>query len=1119
MFRRMPLNLLPRRPRRYWLNTLLLLVIAVPGLSKTGWPQVPANQVPANKMPPAIKVPPGFQVDHFADDDLAHDIHSLTFDAQGRVVVSGPGYVRILIDTDGDGLADDFRTFADGPATGAQGLYFMGPHLLASGDEGLQIFRDDDRDDRADGPPQTVLKIKAGGEHHVHSIQRGPDGWWYLIAGNNAGVTQTYAALPTSPISRPEAGVLMRLKPDLSEGEIVADGFRNAYDFAFNPQGDIFTFDSDGERDVSLPWYRPCRVFHVTPRSNSGWVSRSWKRPDDFPDMPRAIAAFGRGSPTGVVCYRHTHFPSHYDGAVFVLDWTFGRVLAMSMEQEHGFWKASPEVFATGNGHFGFAPTDLEVSPDGSLFVSVGGRGSRGGVYRISWTGAEAVSTPAADNKAADETAAADRLDAILDAPQPLSGWSRARWYPEARELGATAFAAVATDERRKSDQRIRAIEILTDVFGGPDAATLHILTHARSIPVRARAAWAVGRSRPASPGAVVLSSFLSDSEPLVTRFALEALTTVTDARVLDQCLPRLAAALGSEDAAVRFAASVVIVRLSPEQRRQLQQLLADNRRAQVTMALGATERSDQFSPSSARLAARIIADDGADNDLRFAALRLLQLALGDVGPSEGRPGMLESYLARADLSGHSAELQELRRLLEDAFPCADERCNRELIRCISMLGSSSRDLIAGLLARITETSHPADDVHCLAALTQIDAIRTLQQSAATASGLVSLEIKIRDQQLKQDSNWDDRIRELYETLCQRDSMIPKVIVEQPGFGMPGHVLFLHLIPADRTQRAIDGFARNIRQNPEYQWNDDVVSVLGRSHTDKHHQLLREQLDNPSVRDAVLVVLSRSPRPEDRRRFVEGLDSPQFSVVKACVQALKQLPRSNDASELHLLLRTARRMDQKPQEFALREDLIRLLQNNTGQSFGFAFGSDGHRPQPEAFSRWQQHLQKRFPDFKPLVDQGGSAQHVMERLSEISWAAGRPARGEQLFARLSCSRCHGGRKALGPDLQGVTRRFSRNDLWAAIVDPNRDVSERYQMTTIATTDGKVYSGLIVYESVDGLLLRDAEHRTYRIEAGDIETKVKRRQSLMPAGLLKSVVDQDLADLDAYLRQL
>ena len=36
-----------------------------------------------------LLVPEGFSVTLYADDDLAHDIYSLTIDAQGRVVVAG----------------------------------------------------------------------------------------------------------------------------------------------------------------------------------------------------------------------------------------------------------------------------------------------------------------------------------------------------------------------------------------------------------------------------------------------------------------------------------------------------------------------------------------------------------------------------------------------------------------------------------------------------------------------------------------------------------------------------------------------------------------------------------------------------------------------------------------------------------------------------------------------------------------------------------------------------------------------------------------------------------------------------------------------------------------------
>ena len=1068
-----------------------------------------------NAQSPGILVPTGFRVEHYADDDLAHDIQCMTFDTKGRVVVSGPGYVRILIDSDNDGKADTFKQFADGPNTGCQGMHFMGPHLLCTGDEGVLIYRDENGDDRADGPPTTILKVAAGGEHNVHSIQRGPDGLWYIIAGNMSGVTGSYASLATSPLKTPESGVLMRLKPDLSEGEILSDGFRNAYDFAFNPVGDVFTFDSDGERDVSLPWYLPCRVFHVTPRSNAGWVSRSWKRPNDFPDMPPVVGAFGRGSPTGVVSYRHLQFPSRYDGALFVLDWTFGRVLALTLEEKDGLWNGTPSVFAMGTGNFGFAPTDIEVGPDGSLYVSVGGRGTRGSVFRFVCTENQVL--PAV-SPAADATAV-EQLNFVLSASQPESSWSLAQWLPAAINLGKSAFVSAATDEGRRPIQRVRAIEILTSVFDGLDPATARTLTSARSAPVRARTAWSIGRTNPSSPDVDAMYRLLDDQEPLVARFALEALMTVQDQQVLDKCLPLIAVALGSPNPAIRKAAANTIAVFSVQQRDQIAQLIESNLTSKMWLALGTTARTRQASLPGVGIALQSLQEKHESPEDLLVSLRLLQLSLGDVGPQTGIPAAFESYTARGDLQVPGLPLNELRKTMADRFPSGNSAVDRELVRNIAILGSSEPALIEKLLATITSETSPSDDIHRMAALSRIQTPRTLEQSDATARALVNLDLKIVQQQLKQDSNWDARLIEFYEALCSADPMISETIGAQPGFGFPGHVLFLRNISPDRIQQAIDGFATQIESNENYEWNRDVVFVLARSNRKEHLTLIRSQLDNLSIQEAVLTVMARDPLPEDRQFYIEGLASAQPTAIAASLNALTKLPRSVDAAEQHALLATVQQLNHDENEFRLRELAIRLLQNNLSQSFEFVFGKAGHKPQPDAIHRWADYLKSRFPDFTPPLQGGQESATVLSMLNDVAWDSGDAVRGKQLFTKLSCAKCHGGRRALGPDLQGVTKRFSRDDLFASIVDPNRDISARYQLTTIVTRSGKTYSGLIVYESVDGVILRDAEQNTSRIEAADIETQIKRRASLMPNGLLRNVTQQNLADLDAYLRSL
>ena len=134
----------------------------------------------------SFRAPDGFEVTLFADDDLAHNIYSMTIDSQGRVAVSGPGYVKILHDDDGDGRADHAIRFADLPKSGAQGLYFDGPNLLCTGDGALRYLRDTDGDGRADEVGEVWAEL-ANPEHGAHAIRKGPDGWFYVICGNNAG--------------------------------------------------------------------------------------------------------------------------------------------------------------------------------------------------------------------------------------------------------------------------------------------------------------------------------------------------------------------------------------------------------------------------------------------------------------------------------------------------------------------------------------------------------------------------------------------------------------------------------------------------------------------------------------------------------------------------------------------------------------------------------------------------------------------------------------------------------------------------------------------------------------------------------------------------------------------
>jgi putative membrane-bound dehydrogenase-like protein len=131
---------------------------------------------------------------------------------------------------------------------------------------------------------------------------------------------------------------------------------------------------------------------------------------------------------------------------------------------------------------------------------------------------------------------------------------------------------------------------------------------------------------------------------------------------------------------------------------------------------------------------------------------------------------------------------------------------------------------------------------------------------------------------------------------------------------------------------------------------------------------------------------------------------------------------------------------------------------------------------------------------------------------------GRPEKGREVFIK-TCATCHrafGQGTDVGPDLATVTGR-SPEDLLMHILDPNREVAPNYVNYSVATSDGRVVSGIIASESATALTLRRAEGATDIIPRSQIEAVASTGLSLMPEGLEKGLSAQDFADLIAFLK--
>ncbi|WP_298866883.1 c-type cytochrome, partial [uncultured Gimesia sp.] len=365
------------------------------------------------------------------------------------------------------------------------------------------------------------------------------------------------------------------------------------------------------------------------------------------------------------------------------------------------------------------------------------------------------------------------------------------------------------------------------------------------------------------------------------------------------------------------------------------------------------------------------------------------------------------------------------------------------------------------------------------------------------------------------------RFKELYTQLVKIDADLPRQIVEQPGFGMPGHVLFLSQLPSQFLPKAIEAFDKKIKADPDFLWKSDVIFVFGESKEPAHREMIRKLYDDFALQAAVLAVLGTTPEEQDRKKYIAGLASSQIEMLETCVSALEKLSASTKPEEKVLLFGTLRRLGTDKREQKLQLRIGSLLRKWTGQQLGLPGDGGDSKTQRAFIQAWEDWLSKSHPKvFASILKQSGpETEKFFELLETVDWEQGDKTRGEALFRKRACVQCHGNRSALGPALTGAAKRFSRKDLFTAIVAPNRDVSPRYQTTVVETVDGKVYTGLVVYRSVDGLTLRNSNNQTTRVEADEIEFQNKKSTSLMPKGLLKDLSAQDLADLNAYLQGL
>lgn len=141
--------------------------------------------------------------------------------------------------------------------------------------------------------------------------------------------------------------------------------------------------------------------------------------------------------------------------------------------------------------------------------------------------------------------------------------------------------------------------------------------------------------------------------------------------------------------------------------------------------------------------------------------------------------------------------------------------------------------------------------------------------------------------------------------------------------------------------------------------------------------------------------------------------------------------------------------------------------------------------------------------------------------ADVLALSGDAERGRKLFFQegAQCAQCHrvdGQGRDFGPDLSAIGARYDRKQLLEHLVEPSKQIEPAYAGYLIETTDGELYSGILVSQTADEIVIKDATAEQIRLSPRSVKSRSQQKMSAMPEGLLQNMTPLEAADLVEFL---
>ncbi|MEM9365859.1 MAG: PVC-type heme-binding CxxCH protein [Planctomycetota bacterium] len=283
--------------------------------------------------------------------------------------------------------------------------------------------------------------------------------------------------------------------------------------------------------------------------------------------------------------------------------------------------------------------------------------------------------------------------------------------------------------------------------------------------------------------------------------------------------------------------------------------------------------------------------------------------------------------------------------------------------------------------------------------------------------------------------------------------------------------------------------------------------------------MLSSSNDSQSV--AAMQVLLEGPDGFHRfATYFSELESRQLRRVARLLGAIGNQRTTN------LLTRLMQTSDEK---FEIRAAAVRALaKSGLGAKQLLSMAEDGSLPAETRLlaggclaNHADDRIAKRAATLLPLP--AAADRTPLAPLDQLASMTGNVGNGLNFFRNKgTCANCHlvsGQGKQVGPDLTEIGDKLSRQAMFTAILDPSAGISHNFENHIALTDSGQVVTGILVTQTDEEVVLRNAEAIDIVIDADELIELKKSPKSIMPENLHHTTDQQGLVDLVEYLMTL